>query len=168
LSLKEYNGVTTLHFLSGATTLCSIHNIEEAWVTLYVFVADTLAAHPDWANWRRSPNASPSFTDAEVIAIALMQGCLGCATLKQTYQHIAHNHCQAFPKLCSYPRFIARLHAVRELVGRLALAALSQHKMPARVYLLDSKPIPLCKPVRHGRVRLLREEGAYYEKNSVG
>src|SRR5207248_55415 len=37
-----------------------------------------------------------------------------------------------------------------------------------RTYLLDSKPIPVCKPIRHGRVRLLREEGAYFGKTSVG
>ncbi len=33
---------------------------------------------------------------------------------------------------------------------------------------MDSKPIPLCQPIRHGRVRLLREEGAYCGKTSKG
>lgn len=146
----------------------SIHNIEDALLVVYVFVADTLAAHPQWAQWRRSPNALPAFTDAEVITLALMQGCLGCATLKHTYQYIAHNHRAAFPRLCSYARFIARLHALQPVVGHLVQAALSDHKMPARVYVADSKPIAVCKPVRHGRVRLLREEGAYFGKNSVG
>lgn len=148
--------------------MCSIHNIQEALLVLYVFVDDTLAQHPEWASWRRSNNDEPDFTDAEVLTIALMQGCLGCATLKQTYAFIAHNHRAAFPKLCTYARFIARLHALREIVGHLIVAALSQHQMPARVYIFDSKPIPLCKPVRHGRVRLLREDGAYFGKNSVG
>ena len=36
------------------------------------------------------------------------------------------------------------------------------------LYLLDSKPIPVCKPIRHGRVRLLRDEGAYFGKNKAG
>ena len=148
--------------------MSSIHNIEYALLVVYVFVTDTLESHPDWAQWRRSNNADPAFTDAEILTIALMQGCLGCATLKQTYQFIAYNHSKAFPKLCSYQRFIARLHALREIVGHLVGAALANHKMPARVYILDSKPIPMCKPVRHGRVRLLRDEGAYFGKNSVG
>ena len=121
--------------------MCSIHNIDEAMLVLYVFVSDTLAQHPEWADWRRSNNNEPEFTDAEVITIALMQGCLGCATLKSAYQFIAHNHKKAFPKRCSYQRFIARLHALREIVGHLLVAALSQHKMPARVYIVDSKPI---------------------------
>jgi hypothetical protein len=33
---------------------------------------------------------------------------------------------------------------------------------------MDSKPIPVCKPIRHGRVRLLRDEGAYFGKNQAG
>jgi len=37
-----------------------------------------------------------------------------------------------------------------------------------RYFLADSKPIALCKPIRHGRVRLLREEGACFGKSSAG
>lgn len=145
--------------------MCSI---IDCLTTVYVFVADFLGAHPAMAQWRHSNNAAPEFTDAEVLTIALMQGCLGCATLKQTYQHIAANHPDCFPKVCTYPRWIARLHALQPLVGPLIQAALCEHKMPARVYIFDSKPIPVCKPIRHGRVRLLREDGAYFGKNSVG
>ena len=155
-------------FVQETTILCSIHTINDALLVVYLFVSDYLDAHPSVRDWRRSNNCLPAFTDAEVVTIALLQGCLGCATLKQTYLFLRHNPHRAFPKVCSYPRFIARLHPLRELVGRLVLAALSHHKMPARVYSVDSKPIPLCKPVRQGRVRLLREDGAYFGKNSVG
>jgi hypothetical protein len=48
---------------------------------LYAFVDDYLMAHPTQAHWRRSPDRAPAFTDAEVIAIALMQGVFGCVTL---------------------------------------------------------------------------------------
>lgn len=146
----------------------SLPNLETTLLTVYLFVSDYLATHPSVREWRRSNNRLPAFTDAEILTVALMQGYLGCATLKQTYRFIAANERSAFPKLCSYPRFIARLHPLREGVGRLVPAALAHHKMPARVYIVDTKPIPLCKPVRHGRVRLLREDGAYFGKNSVG
>ncbi len=40
------------------------------------------------------------------------------------------------------------------------------------IYIVDGKPIPvckpLCKPIRHGRVKLLREDGAYFGKGSTG
>jgi hypothetical protein len=35
-------------------------------------------------------------------------------------------------------------------------------------YLLDAQPIPLCHPLRHGRVLLLRDEGAWFGKTTKG
>jgi len=111
----------------------SLPNLETTMLTVYLFVSDYLDAHPSVRDWRRSNNHVPALTDAEILTVALMQGYLGCATLKQTYRFLAANHRSAFPKLCSYPRFVARLHPLREMVGRLVPAALAQHKMPARV-----------------------------------
>ena len=34
--------------------------------------------------------------------------------------------------------------------------------------MIDGLPIRVCKPIRHGRVRLLREDGAYFGKSSTG
>jgi transposase len=136
---------------------------------LYVFVDDYLQAHPPLAAWRRSPNDAPAFTDAEVLTIALMQGCLGVATLKQTYRLMADNYREAFPHLCSYGQWLARLHALTAAVGHLLHAAARQGELSGLpFYLLDAKPIPVCRPIRHGRVRLLREEGAYFGKSSQG
>jgi transposase len=134
----------------------------------YCFIDDFLKAHPSLAAWRHSPNDEPAFTDAEVITLGLMQGCLGVATLKKTYQLIAFNFRDAFPHLCSYGQWVARLHALTGIVGYLIQEAIKHHSMDGRLYILDSTPIPLCKPVRHGRVRLLKEDGAYFGKNSVG
>ncbi len=148
--------------------MSSILSIEVALITTYLFVADFLAAHPRLANWRRSRNRHPAFTDAEVITIALMQGCLGCSTLKQAYLYIKHNHQSAFPKLCSYGRWIVRLHALQPIVGYLVEAALAEHKRPGHAYIVDSKPVPVCKLVRGVHARLLREEGAAWGKSSTG
>lgn len=143
-------------------------SIIDSLTEIYGFVTDFLAQHPNLANWRRSNNHEPLFTDAEVLTIGVMQGVLGVATLKQTYRLIANNWRGAFPHLCSYAQWLARLHRLSPLVGCLLQEAVRHHKMPGCLYLLDSKPIPVCKPVRHGRVRLLRDEGAYFGKNSVG
>ena len=143
-------------------------SIVDQMTQIYVFVADFLQEHPGLAHWRRSHNDQPEFTDAEVVTIGLMQGCLGVATLKQTYRLIANNFGDAFPKLCSYARWLSRLQAVSFLLGHLLVEALRTHKMPGCLYILDSKPIPVCKPIRHGRVRLLRPEGAYFGKSTTG
>ncbi|MGH9206040.1 MAG: IS982 family transposase [Acidimicrobiales bacterium] len=135
---------------------------------VYVFVDDYLKAHPQQAQWRRSNHRDPAFTDAEVITVGLLQGCLGVATLKQAYQFVAANCAAAFPRLPCYAQWLARLHALSGVVGQLAQAAGDLAASGEPLFFLDSKPIPVCKPVRHGRVRLLRDEGAYFGKNSCG
>ncbi len=36
------------------------------------------------------------------------------------------------------------------------------------IYLIDSFPIPMCQTIRHGRVKLLRDDGAYFGKSTKG
>jgi hypothetical protein len=145
-----------------------MNSIADQMLTIYVFIDDFLTAHPALANWRGSNNHEPEFTDAEVITIGLLQGCLGVASLKQTYRLVKNNWRDAFPKLPSYSRWLARLHQVSFLLAHLWWEALRHYKMPGCLYLTDSKPIPVCKPIRHARVRLMRPEGAYFGKNSTG
>src|SRR3954453_11225880 len=147
----------------GTTPMSSI--IDQL-TELYVFVDDFLTAHPNLADGRQSPHDTPAFADAEVLTLALLPGCLGVASLKQTYRLVAHNYRSAFPHLCSYPQWIARLQALAAPVSALLL---STTRIPAEspaFYLIDAKPLPVCHPLRHGRVRLLREDGAYWGKTS--
>lgn len=135
---------------------------------LYVFVDDFLFAHPALAQWRQSPHNRPEFTDAEVLTLALSQGCLGVASLKQTYRLVAHNYRSAFPQLCSYPQWIARLHNLAAQISALLLTTAQIPAQSPAFYLVDAKPLPVCHRIRHGRVRLLREDGAYWGKTSKG
>lgn len=141
-------------------------SIIDQMTDIYCFVDDFFKAHAGLAQWRGSPHAAPAFTDAEVITIGLMQSFLGVASLKQTYNLIADNFALAFPKLCSYQQWLQRLHRLSPIIGRLFESA--RLLGSCRLYLLDSKPIPVCKAIRHGRVRLLRDEGAYFGKSSAG
>lgn len=135
---------------------------------IQTFVNAYLDKHPSQAQWRRSNNDQPLFTDTEVITLGLLQSVLGVASLKQTYRLVASNWRGAFPHLCTYARWLARLQALSSLIGHLIEEAIRHHDLPGCLYLLDSKPIPICKPIRHGRVRLLRPEGAYFGKSSTG
>jgi hypothetical protein len=59
-------------------------SIIDQLTALYVFVDDFLATHPALAPWRHSPHDTPDFADSEVLTLALWQGYLGVASLKQT------------------------------------------------------------------------------------
>jgi hypothetical protein len=135
---------------------------------IYCFIDDFLKARPALSGWRRSPNADPRFTDAEVLTIALLQSDVGTDNLKRTYDLVAKNRRSAFPHLPSYAQWLSRLHQLIQHVGALLAASCAHDSADARLYLVDSKPIPLCHSLRHGRVRLMREDGARFGKTSKG
>jgi hypothetical protein len=135
---------------------------------IYVFIDDFLSTHPALAQWRQSPHDAPLFTDSEVLTIALLQGCLGVASLKQTYRLVAHNCRAAFPHLCSYQQWMARLQSLTAQISALLVATAQIPPGSPAFYLIDAKPLPVCHRVRHGRVRRLREDGAYWGKTSKG
>jgi transposase len=143
-------------------------SIKEHLTILYVFVDDYLKQHPKQAGWRASNHKEPAFSDAEVITIALMQGYFNTPQLKRTYDLVAANDAHAFPQRCSYKQWVARLHALAPLIGQLLAAVPVALAHSDDLYLVDSQPIPLCHPIRHGRVRLLREDGAYFGKTKKG
>lgn len=143
-------------------------SVEHQMTEIYCFVDDFLKSHPGLAHWRHSSHAHPHFSDAEVLTIALLQGVFEVATLKQTYRLVAQNWHQTFPQLPSYKQWLTRVHHLWPQVSRLLATTCTHAPHAARLYLLDSKPIPLCQPIRHGRVRLLRDEGAYFGKSSKG
>jgi len=145
-----------------------VSSIEQQMTEIYCFIDDFLKAHPKLAQWRQSPNRKPRFTDAEVITIALLQNAFGCDTLKQAYSLISENWRAAFPHLVSYQQWMQRLHALSGVVGQLVRAVAVKLSEADNFYLMDAKPIPVCHPIRHGRVRLLREDGAYFGKTSKG
>lgn len=136
--------------------------------TIYVILADFFAHHPQAANWRTSNHSQPAFTDAEVLTIALMQSYFQTPTLKRTYLLVRANDPKAFPHLPSYQQWLARLHKLTARVGQLLVATTPTENGEGDYYLLDAKPIPVCLPVRHGRVVLLRDDGAYFGKSSKG
>jgi hypothetical protein len=143
-------------------------SIVDQLTTLYVFVDDVLLTRPALANWRQSPHATPAFADSEVLTLALLQGCLGVPSLKQTYRLVAQNYRSAFPRLCSYRQWIARLQALPAHISTLLQSTTQVPANGPSFYLIDAKPLPVCHRLRHGRVRLLREEGAYWGKTSKG
>jgi len=144
------------------------HSIDHQMTEIYSFVDDFLHARAHLQGWRHSPHAQPRFSDAEVLTIGLLQAVFGVASLKQTYRLVASNWGRAFPHLPGYPQWINRLHRLSRHTDELLSHTCAHDATDARLYLLDAKPIPVCHPLRHGRVRLMREDGARFGKSSKG
>ena len=145
-------------------------DLETHLLECYLFVDDYLQSHPKVAGWRRSVGGDPDFTDAEVIAGALMQGYFRIDTLKRTYELVVANAKTAFPDRAGYKQWIRRLQRLPDQVGRLVRAAALRGLAGdgRKLYAADSLPIPLCDPARHGRARLLGEDGAKFGVNASG
>jgi transposase len=137
-------------------------------VLLYSTVDDLLKMQSHAGEWRMSNN-KPRFTDAEVLTIALMQSYFRTDTLKRAYLLVKANDPTAFRELPSYKQWINRLHLLTRHSGTLIFQLpLKIADMAQEVYLIDSYPVRMCETIRHGRVNLLRDEGAYFGKSSTG
>lgn len=143
-------------------------SIKEQLTVLYVLAADFLEKHPALENWRQSNHQHPVFTDAEVLTIAMMQGYFQTPTLKRVYLLVRANDPRAFPHCCSYQQWLARLNRLAPQLGAWidAIAQAAANNLPFSF--IDSEPIPVCQPIRHRRVVVLREDGAYFGKSSKG
>lgn len=143
-------------------------SIKDQMTILYVTIADFLREQPQVAQWRTSNNCQPEFTDAEVLTIALMQSYFRTPTLKRTFLLVLANDPQAFPKCPSYKQWLTRLHQLTPHL-QIWLQDLAQANAQGQLfYLLDAQPIPMSHPLRHGRVLLLREDGAWFGKTTKG
>lgn len=132
---------------------------------------DLLKQHPGFLHWRNSNNGVPLFSDSEVLTIAVMQPVLEVATLKQAFRLVADNAASCFPHLPSYKQWLARFHALQPQLAAVLSRTCgfwTTGSDEPEIFLIDSFPVPVCLPVRHGTVRLLRDESANWGKSSKG
>ncbi|MCA1617659.1 MAG: IS982 family transposase [Acidobacteria bacterium] len=145
-----------------------MNSIKEELTEIYSQLDDFFKAHPHLQRQRTSPNSEPPLTDVEVMTIALMQGYFRNEDLKHVFELVRANDPRALTHWCSYQQWVARLHALTAQLQAVLGASCALDCGAACLYVIDSKPIPLCLPIRHGRVRSLREDGAYFGKTSKG
>lgn len=142
-------------------------SIKDQLTLVYCLADDCLKSEKNQGEWRTS-NHKPKCTDAEIMAVAMMQSYFGCATLKRAYLLVKANDPRAFPDLPSYKQWLARWHQLSFQMRVLLESIRLNIKDEDEIYLIDSYPINLCQAIRHGRVNLLRDEGAYFGKGTKG
>jgi Transposase DDE domain len=142
-------------------------SISEQLILVYCLADDGLKNEKNKGQWRKSNN-QPKCTDAEIISVAMMQSYFGCATLKRTYLLVKANEPKAFPHLPSYKQWLNRWHQLSFQMGIILESIPINIRDLEEIYVIDSFPIPMCQPIRHGRVNLLRDEGASFGKGTKG
>ncbi len=142
-------------------------SISEQLILVYCLADDGLKSEKNGGKWRKS-NHNPKCTDAEIMAVAMMQSYFGCATLKRTYLLVKANEPRAFPHLPSYKQWLARWHKLSFQMGVVLESVPLNIKDLDEIYLVDTFPINMCQAIRHGRVNLLRDQGAYFGKGTKG
>jgi len=115
----------------------------------------------------RQRGPAPLLADSEVLAIAVGGEFLGLATDRGLYRYFRRHHAALFPGLTR----VHRTTFVRQVTNLApAAAALWRHYGAAlaaagaidpAVMVVDSMPIPVCRPARNARCRRLRDAAAF-------
>ena len=92
---------------------------------------------------RRGP--SLSFSDVEVVALALTAEYLSIDSENSLFKKIKSDYASAFPSLHSRPQFNRRRRALFAVIEELRKKLLAPFLEAEDVFLTDSKPLPICE-----------------------
>jgi hypothetical protein len=129
-------------------------------ISLFVYICK----HDDEYLWtyaqRMSHNASPEFSDAEVITIYLWGVIRGYHQVRDIHQYTRDHLHQWFPKLPGYVTYVQRLNRLSEVF--VPLISQIQQDFPQMqgvemIRLIDSMPIMMAKGQRSGNAKVAGE-----------
>src|SRR3712207_2069061 len=132
---------------------------QEQLIALYCVVSREYSTHLWTHVQRQSNNATPRFSDEEVLTVYLF-GLLQHLRSIKAIHHITEAYLRPwFPHLPSYTGFVHRLNALDALLPPLVQALLDGLPEPpsSMTHLLDSMPIQLAQGARAGQARVASE-----------
>jgi len=124
--------------------------LEDLFITVYCFVEESYRLQfADPSSLRQSTNNQPTFTDAEIITLALVGELQGEESQRAWHGKVKKSWRGLFPHLCDRTRYGRRLRRLR-----VPMAHLQQHlcfllgASLDRYRVVDSFPLHLCHPQR--------------------
>ena len=129
--------------------LLSKHNVTDIFTAVYVLVDDYLQASERLGRFRLPKKANQKSSYAELLTIVLVGEILQHKNQGLWYLLVQREYAQLFPDLPHLTRFYRVSRNFERIYADLALL-IAQHN---GVYLIDSKPLPICKGVRYARDR---------------
>lgn len=135
------------------TNFLSKASVTEIFTTVYVLVDDYFQASVKQKRFKlpQKPNQKGSYS--ELFSIVLVGELLQQKNQGLWYSIVKSEYKDLFPALPDLSRFYRIQRNFERIYADFALL-LAQHD---GVYLIDSKPIPICKGVRYKRERLMTE-----------
>jgi hypothetical protein len=129
--------------------LLSEHNVTDIFTVVYVLIDDYLQAAEKLGRFKlpKKPNQRSSY--AELLTIVLVGEILQQKNQGLWYLLVQREYSHLFPELPHITRFYRVSRNFERIYADLALL-IAQHN---GVYLVDSKPLPICKGVRYARDR---------------
>jgi hypothetical protein len=129
---------------------------QEQLIALYCMVSREYTSHLWTHVQRQSNNATPRFSDEEVLTAYLFGLLQQLRSLKAIHRTTEAYLSSWFPHLPSYSGFVHRLNALDALLPPLVQALLDGLPEPptSATHLLDSMPIQLAQGVRAGQARV--------------
>lgn len=133
---------------------------QERLISLFVYTSKNYEDHIWTYAQRLSPDASPEFSDSEVITIYLWGVQRGYREVSKIYQYTREHLLEWFPKLPEYATYVQRLNRLSEvfvpLIGQIQLD-FPQLKETELFRLIDSMPVMIAKGPRSGRAKVANE-----------
>jgi hypothetical protein len=133
---------------------------QEQLITLFVYISKHYNDYLWIYAQRMSPNASPEFSDTEVITVYLWGVLRGYQQVQDIHQYTQDHLLEWFPKIPSYVSYIQRLNRLSEVF--VPLIDKIQQDFPQMegiemIRLIDSMPIMIAKAQRSSGAKVAGE-----------
>lgn len=129
-------------------------------ISLFVYISKYYDKYLWTYAQRMSPNASPEFSDSEVITIYLWGVMRGFRQISDIHQYTQEHLMEWFPVLPGYVSYIQRLNRLSEVFGPLIgqiQQDFFQEKEIQQIRLIDSMPVMIAKAQRSYNARVANE-----------
>ncbi|HHO55536.1 MAG TPA: IS982 family transposase [Trueperaceae bacterium] len=133
--------------------LLSRNSVTDIFTAVYVLVDDYLKASEEQKRIKLPKKSNQKASYAELLSIVLVGEILQQNNQGAWFLMVKSEYSNLFPVLPSVSRFYRIQRNLERIYADLALI-IAEHD---GTYLIDSKPIPICKPVRQNRKRSMTE-----------
>lgn len=133
--------------------LLSKHTVTDMFTVVYILVDDYLQASERLGRFKLPKKCNQKASYAELLTIILVGEMLQQKNQGLWYLVVQREYGALFPDLPELSRFYRVSRNFERIYADLAML-IAQHD---GVYLIDSKPLPICKGIRFRRARLMGE-----------